>query len=278
MSKLVPIVIAVCCLLVLGAAAASMDSAVQTDPDEVITSERFSLPYDSGTAAVAMELKEDIEDELEEARADPAEDQDEGDAEDEQDADTTDEDEPADADDAGELEADDDAAPAESGSADSQELEAEDDDWLAAFLAWLRGVFASFLPLVLLMMAVVGAIVGIVRRDRLWTVGDRFGLPRFVQDSQGRSQAAVIGSPANDIERAWLEMLAVVALEVRDAPENSPREWADAVIAAGANPAAVEELTRTFEEVRFANVPPTEERVGRALAALGRIRRGVDRG
>lgn len=78
-------------------------------------------------------------------------------------------------------------------------------------------------------------------------------------------------SPANAIERAWRDMTTELAVT---SPETAtPWEFAGAAVAAGMREEDVEELTALFEEVRYGDAEPTEDRVERATAALRRIER-----
>ncbi|MFB6219563.1 MAG: DUF4129 domain-containing protein, partial [Halobacteriaceae archaeon] len=73
----------------------------------------------------------------------------------------------------------------------------------------------------------------------------------------------------NEVYRAWQEMATLVG---GDRPETStPGEFADDAVAAGMDPADVEELTRLFEEVRYGDAPPTDEREQRAVRTLRAI-------
>lgn len=73
----------------------------------------------------------------------------------------------------------------------------------------------------------------------------------------------------NEVFRAWREMATLLSA---DRPETStPGEFAATATAAGMDREDVDELTRLFEEVRYGDAPPTEERERRALDILRRI-------
>lgn len=73
----------------------------------------------------------------------------------------------------------------------------------------------------------------------------------------------------NEVYRAWREMTEHLAVDNPDA--STPAEFAAAAAEAGMDPADVDELTRLFEDVRYGDAPPTEDREARAVAALRRI-------
>jgi len=76
-------------------------------------------------------------------------------------------------------------------------------------------------------------------------------------------------SVGNEVFRAWREMATRLSA---DRPETStPGEFAATATAAGMDPEDVGELTELFEEVRYGDTPPTEERERRALDILRRI-------
>lgn len=74
----------------------------------------------------------------------------------------------------------------------------------------------------------------------------------------------------NEVFRAWRTM--TDRLDV-DSPSTTPAEFAAAAVEAGLDPEDVSELTALFEEVRYGGASPTPEREARAVAALRRIER-----
>jgi hypothetical protein len=86
-----------------------------------------------------------------------------------------------------------------------------------------------------------------------------------------------VGSAAdNDVVRAWRELADV--LELSRPASSTPREFAAAATAAGVDRAAVAELTKLFEAVRYGDRDPTGDRAERAIAALERIEATDDTG
>jgi hypothetical protein len=77
------------------------------------------------------------------------------------------------------------------------------------------------------------------------------------------------GDVDNEVYRAWREMVQLLAVENPDA--TTPGEFADAAVAAGMERDDVAELTDLFEAVRYGGFDPTADREGRAVDALRRI-------
>lgn len=75
--------------------------------------------------------------------------------------------------------------------------------------------------------------------------------------------------PDNAVYRAWKEM--TDRLDVPNPAASTPAEFATGAVAAGMDPADVDELTSLFEAVRYGTAAPTEDRESRAVAALRRI-------
>lgn len=73
----------------------------------------------------------------------------------------------------------------------------------------------------------------------------------------------------NEVYRAWVEM--VELLEVGDPQSATPRGFAREATRAGVEPDDVADLTELFEEVRYGDRPPTEEREREAVELLRRI-------
>lgn len=73
----------------------------------------------------------------------------------------------------------------------------------------------------------------------------------------------------NGVYRAWARMAEVLDVEHPDT--STPREFADAALAAGLNPEDVSELTELFEEVRYGTTDVTPAQEDRAREALRRI-------
>ena len=76
---------------------------------------------------------------------------------------------------------------------------------------------------------------------------------------------------ANEVYRAWREMTR--HLDVANPRSSTPSEFAGAAVEAGMAREDVDELTALFEEVRYGGESPTDERERRALDALRNIER-----
>lgn len=267
--------IALCCLLVVGAAATSMDAAVQTDPDEVINHDLFSVPYETDSVEDLKELKKDIErgppDEDAEDEGGPAPDETAPASEvDEQQAESMETDREEES--SGQEERDEaSGGPTEEGGGDGEGPAQDPDErnFLEELLSLLRSLIGLLLSLVPILLLLTGIGLVIVHRDRLQELSRQFLTdPPAADASTSVNTPAPV--PANPIERAWLEMVRVLDLE--DRRSKTPREWAIEAVEAGADPAAVEELTATFEHVRYTEAPVTEELVSEVNRVLDRIR------
>ncbi|QSG01678.1 DUF4129 domain-containing protein [Natranaeroarchaeum sulfidigenes] len=103
------------------------------------------------------------------------------------------------------------------------------------------------------------------------------------QSTGGGENAAAIGRAAgraadrleaevdvdNEVYKTWREMAELADV---DTPESStPGEFADAAVETGLGRADVTELTRLFEDVRYGNAEPSEERERQAITIFRRI-------
>ncbi|WP_415379367.1 DUF4129 domain-containing protein [Halosimplex sp. TS25] len=139
-------------------------------------------------------------------------------------------------------------------------------EWLLSLLAALLAALLRALPI---LVALGLLAVAVANRDRIAAVlRERFGRDDGSADeSDGPPLRA---APQNEVERAWYEMAALVD---GDAVETtSPRECARRAVAAGADRAAVERLTETFESVRYGHASVTPARRDRALDGLADVR------
>lgn len=84
------------------------------------------------------------------------------------------------------------------------------------------------------------------------------------------------GRPSNEVREAWLSM--VQRLDLDRPRARTPAECADAAVESDMNPEAVETLTGVFEEVRYGGEPVTEDRVERAREGLRRLDAGTGGG
>ncbi|EMA65140.1 hypothetical protein C461_14900 [Halorubrum aidingense JCM 13560] len=96
---------------------------------------------------------------------------------------------------------------------------------------------------------------------------DLAAVGRAAGDAAGRIE----GSPdaENEVYRAWRDM--TEALDVDRPASSTPAEFASAAVAAGVDEEPVDELTAVFERVRYGGEDATADRERRAVAALRRI-------
>lgn len=262
-------ILAVCCLFALGASATTLDSSVDTAPDDVIDFDVASLPLPSDDVTA---LKQQIQSESAgdtQSRQPPPEEGEAGPPEEKFD-------EPSD--EMKERGGPDDRPGEQEGSAEAQRTQGQGQapaepsllDRLLAFLAKLLAWLLSILP----MLGLVAAVAAAVRfRDRLRTaaarLADRFG----VGTDAGATAASGVESvpaPSNPVSSAWFEMVRRAGLT--DPSTRTPRQCARAAIEAGADADAVRSLTETFEEVKYGGASVTEPRRTQARRDIERIR------
>jgi hypothetical protein len=256
------LVLAVCCLLVLATLSASLNSTVSTNPDDAIDLDYGSLPLTVQDAAELRETYEtgqpETEGETDGTRQSNPENRNPSDS------DSTDS---GSADANAGSEGDADRAGGVDSAADSS---TEPDERDQGLLAMLQRLLAALLRLAPALMLLAAAIVATHQRNRLlaWLEAH---LSRQSSTSAGIHRAAStpeVHPPSNQVERAWLEMLAESGVDPD--PSATPRECAEAVVRAGLDSDAVWELTALFEEVRYDDTSVTSEEVQRAQTCLRR--------
>lgn len=263
------VVLVVCCLFALGASATTLESAVDTPPDDVIDFERGALPLPSDEV---QHLKRQIQSGSNEQRERSNDADAEGGSQDRAD------DDPSDGSATGES-GDPSDGPMGASSGDGRlpaPSPGEDSlvDSLVGLLGDLLELLVGLLPAVFLAGLVVA---GVHFRDRLRAslsgVGDRFG------SEDGPASGPDVRpepSPSNDVERAWFEMVRRVGLA--DETARTPRECAAEAKDAGVDPGVVDALTETFEQVRYGGAPVTEQRRTRAQQHVQQVRAQVGGG
>ena len=95
-----------------------------------------------------------------------------------------------------------------------------------------------------------------------------------VGDAAGRAADRIEDdvSVSNAVYDAWRDMTGY--LDVSNPDTSTPGEFADAAVAAGMRPDDVRELTELFETTRYGGAPVDDERADRAVRALRRIEDG----
>jgi hypothetical protein len=255
---LVTVALALVCAVGVGMAATTLDSSVDTTPNDVIDVDESGLPMGSGQVDRYRErLQSD-------SASKP------GDSGQQVTATTHAEDgspsqasEASDRGDAG-------AAEQPTPTPDQGQGPGPDPDPQQSLLQWLLSLLRAlleFLLSVLPLLALVAAAAALAyHRDRVRSVLSRLG----DDGDDDRPGAELRAAPTNDVARAWHEMVATLGVE---RPETkTPRQCARAAVEAGGDRDAVEGLTGLFEEVRYGDAEVTDERRQRARDGLERVR------
>ena len=274
--RYVTVLVAVCCLVAVGAASTAMDSAVSTDPDEAIDLTTRLVPIGSdelgrlsakvngeGNARVSSATGAGDATQKQEGNGEPSSGSIGGSAQSNPDTSAGAQQRDSASGGAG-GDSSNDASNAQSSGVDqskdtSSGVVPAPRSLLDALLALLSDLLT---PLALLAL-LAGIVIALARR-----VG-------WQGDGAARARAgAAVGDPAptNDVSRAWYEMVRRLGLEGRY--ELTPGEHAEAAAERGANREAATELTRLFEDVRYGEVPVTDERRERARYCLDHLRNG----
>lgn len=267
--RLISVILAFCCLTALGTVATSLDSTVETTPDDVIDFDYASLPIPSDDARA---LKRQIQSRSADRPPQDAQETQTSDAPStgepvEQDAMSGDGTERGGGvDESGSrLGVDTDRGRERAPGAGEPSLL----DQLLAFLQRLLDLLVSLLPLGLLL---VGVGVAVRFRERLRALvlrlAERAGISSAddVDDGVGPPTPA----PANGVERAWFEM--VQRLGLADDLTRTPRACAQKALDAGVDSETVADLRETFESVRYGRAASDEVHEARARRALERFR------
>ncbi|WP_224449144.1 DUF4129 domain-containing protein [Haloprofundus salilacus] len=255
---LLAIAVAVCCLFSLGTAAGTLDSSVQTDPDDVIDLDSSMLPIGSEQA-----------DELKQQVADPSQ---SGDAEASADSESSDSD--AGWEQAEEiLEAERQEAQQEQQQQQEQQSQSQSESGTGDSVPeepslWER--LLAFLEAMLPFAVLFGLLVAAYTyRDRLAALVGRW-FPTSDDGSSTTDEPVGDPKPKDDVSAAWCEMLASVGLERET--KLTPRERGEKVAERGEDAEAVWGLTSLYENVRYGGAAVTDERRQRARDYLRRFR------
>ncbi|WP_135855422.1 DUF4129 domain-containing protein [Halorussus salinus] len=299
------VVVALCCVLAIGATSTTLDSTVETDPEEVTDFDYSKVPIGSGQA---QKLDDAIDrgrsatgqsgsaddgspaegtsgdQQMQASRADP--DADEGDHT--KSAGSGDGGEPEQRAGSGANEQQRQSAGSganerrqqSSGSGDEQNRGASSrndrsgsgagatDPPLVQQLIWLlRDLLELLLDLIPYLVLATLVAVAVRFRDRI--------LARIAPGAAGRADDAgdeprPDPDPQNAVSAAWFEM--VERLDLDDRTHLTPGECAAAAKRRGADDEAVRDLTALFEEVRYGGARVTDERRERAERTVERLR------
>lgn len=105
--------------------------------------------------------------------------------------------------------------------------------------------------------------------DKLTTLADTSGGEIATAARDAAEEISAESGSQNGVYRAWVRMTEV--LDVEHPETSTPGEFADAALEAGLNQGDVAELTELFEQVRYGTTPVTSAHEQRAEEALRRI-------
>ncbi|WP_123535464.1 DUF4129 domain-containing protein [Halosimplex salinum] len=277
--RLFSVAAAVVLLAGIGASATTLQSTVETTPDDVIDVDSASLPMSSddvGEYADRLDSDSGSDGTAPDQSGDPSEpsgdsgdgDESESESEDGDESESESEDgdgqqggssEPTAGDHTGERRTE---GPGDLPGRDTQSLL----EWLLSLLGALLAALLRALP-VLVALGLLAAAVA--NRDRIAAaLRERFGRGDDLPDEA--DGPPLRAAPDNEVERAWYEMAALV--DGDGVETTSPRECARRAVADGADRAAVERVTETFESVRYGHAAVTPDRRDRALDGLADVR------
>lgn len=268
--RILTVVLVVLCVSAVGLSATSLDSALETHPDDVVELDYDRLPIGKGDAAR-------IEDEVESNQGqngggsassndgDPGTGSGDGSESRETRPDTDDSTESrSDASSGGTSDG--------GGESDSGLGGSGSGVGVTGLGVSLLGRLLSLLPWVLVLL---GLALAYRYRERLASVVLALVAPLFVPASDtGSPEERWRGvPPSNDVHRAWLAMVDSTPI---DRPwTKTPVECAHAARESGIDPATVETVTRAFEEVRYGGRPVTAERRRAVREAMEHVRGGA---
>lgn len=265
--RLVPVAILLCCLFALTASAGSIESAVSTNPDEVID-------YDSRLLPIGVETVADLKQKVQGGGGSPDSEGDEPMVTQSDSGTPRQSNVDSEMEDRATQHVDSRSESVEETQSKSNEKESSSASTgpgrglLPAFdwFQWLLGLLKTVLfALLLLVPAAATAVVAYRRRDDLLARLD--DLAAAGSDAGPESSALdARPDPSNGVEAAWYRMLDEFDLD--DVRAKAPEECAQEVIERGAERTAVRPLTEAFTEVRYGGAPVTESRRERAREAL----------
>lgn len=251
--------LALVCLFVVGSAAGSIESAVDSSPSEAIDLDYASLPIDKGQAS---DIKREYRSLTDDPQATPEEtNKGSSDGSDSKSASNDDGDDRSSSSSSGENE-----QSTGSGPGDPKNVL---ERLLAALLAFLSTVVTYVVAAIVL----VGLAVVVRYRDE---IAKRVG-PLFERggnegvDTHDEGDTLPPATPQNEVAEAWYEM--VHRLQLDDEGPLTPRERAALARRKGADANTIWSLTELFEEVTYGGAPVTDERRQRARQHLDRVHR-----
>jgi hypothetical protein len=258
-------VVAVCCLVAVGTAAATMDASVSTDPAEAVDLDVTELPL--GTTDEVGDLRRQVSADSRDAGSGGQEPGERSQSAGDGDAAASksrpgDGGEPQPA----QSRPDPEAQSQSSAGGDDRQRGSGPAEASESLLDRILDLLRSLLGVLLLLAGLVAAgVAASLLRDRLAGAFDRDG-----GESADRGPAVGEPAPQNEVSRAWYEM--VERLGLADRYDLTPGEHADRAADRGVDPEVASSLTRLFEEVRYGDAPVTDERRRRARERVEEIR------
>lgn len=280
--RVTTLVLALCCLFALGVSAATLDSSVDTTPDEVIDYSYDSLPLSSDEAGnLKQQIQSNPRDLDSDSQSQSSSQTQQGENNPQRSAPRSQQRESnsrrSEHSQSARARISSGPSPVRSHSqsrssatgGEGTSNEPKPLDLLDRLLALLMALFdllVSLLPVFL----VLGMVATAIRYpDRLQALLDRLGLGRS-QDTNGETETPLVAVPTNDVATAWFEM--VRRLGLADETTRTPHEVADEAIQTGVDPEVVTDVTEPFEEVRYGDASVSEQRRTRAREGIERFR------
>ncbi|MHB9286825.1 DUF4129 domain-containing protein [Halobacteriales archaeon Cl-PHB] len=258
------LLVGLACVAGIGMAAGTLQSAVETTPDDAIDIDASAVPLGSGEI-------QDYKDRLQ-GKGTPAADGGQASATEKQAQAGDDTKQQAGQQQAGSADTGkQDSGAATGGRSDESGQGAGDgvQSLLDKLLALLRALLSLLLSLVPFALGLAALALAVVYRDRLLAAyRDRFGGDGHQPATTSRSVRHA--APSNEVARAWHEMVSLVGVDDRET--KTPRECADRAVDRGVDPEAVESVTEPFEEVTYGGAPASADRTDRARQGLRQVR------
>jgi hypothetical protein len=252
--------LAVALVFAFGVSAAAMDSAVTTDPNDVINLDTNLLPIGADQFG---ELKQEV--------VEPTATDDTNDREQRR---------------SGSGQSDQQVEQKQVGAGDAtvqSNAASESQTATTSEIDWLQWLLRHLLQIALLLLGVIGAVVtGVLagrNRDRLRELFDallaRLGLVDTDEGAATEPDASTRPECSNEVARAWYDMVCCLGLDGEST--KTPDECAARAVDAGYDPDAVRAVTEAFQSVRYGGYPVTEDLAAQTRAAIERIRERYQR-
>lgn len=247
---------AIALVFAFGVSAAAMDSAVKTDPNDVINLDTKLLPLGDQVGELKRDVVKPSDENPESAEATRSESAN-GDSSEEVQR---------------ERVAAGDATVRVGKSSDAQSGTTTDPE-----IDWLQWLLRHLLLVALFVLGAVGAVVtGVLvgrNRDRLHELLAAL-LARLGFGDDVEEQGEPVSTPdpvcPNEVARAWYDMVCCLGLDCEQS--KTPDECASVAIEAGHDPTVVRTITDAFQSVRYGNRPVTDDLVAQVHAAVESIR------